>query len=238
VRIALITGANKGIGLEIARQLAETGLHVILAARDADRGNAARDELTSRGLQVSSLTLDVSDDHSVEAAAREIDRQFGHLDILVNNAGIADPADGEPTKTEMEVVRRTFNTNFFGAVSVTRAMMPLLRKGTSARIINMSSSMGSLALNDDPASMFHDMPNIGYNTSKAALNMLTIQLNAELKGTSIFAHSICPGFVRTDLNGNTGHDTPAEGAREAVRVALSEGKPAASFTNSEGSIRW
>ncbi|XBS68127.1 SDR family NAD(P)-dependent oxidoreductase [Acerihabitans sp. KWT182] len=201
-RIALVTGANKGIGYEIARQLAQAGVSVLLGARDEARGNAAVQELASQGLALSFVQLDICDPVSIAAAAAKIDAAYGRLDMLVNNAGIADPTDGAPSVAALDAVRRALETNFIGALAVTRAMLPLLRKSDAGRIVNMSSSLGSLALNGDPSWPFFDVKLIGYNASKAALNMLTVQLNAELGDTRITAVSVCPGLVNTDLSGH------------------------------------
>lgn len=235
-RIALVTGANKGIGFEIAHQIARSGATVLLGARDGERGKAAVDNLVGQGLDVALVRIDVTDAESVAAAASGIEAEYGRLDILVNNAGIADFSDGDPSTTAIETVRRTFETNFFGPLMIAQAMVPLLSKSAAGRIVNVSSSLGSLTLNGNP-----DLPVrfIGYNASKAALNMLTVQLNAELKDKGIIANSICPGFVKTDLNGHTGHLTPSEGASEAVRLALqSDAAIAGAFRNAEGVVPW
>ena len=148
-RIALVTGANKGIGLQIARQLAEAGALVLLGARDADRGNTAVGGLASQGLKVSFIQLDICDAASAAAAAARIEAEHGRLDILVNNAGIVVKGDGAPSAAPLEIVRQSLETNFIGAMAVTQAMLPLLRKSTAGRIINISSSLGSLTLNDE-----------------------------------------------------------------------------------------
>ncbi|MBW8318688.1 MAG: SDR family oxidoreductase [Arenimonas sp.] len=220
-RIALVTGANKGIGLEIARQLAEAGAHVIIGARDAERGRAAAADLTGEGLSAEVLALDLLDPASIVAAARQIGETHGKLDILVNNAGIFDPADGPPGKASLDAVRRVMETNFLGTLAVTQSMLPLLRSAGTARIVNLASSLGSLTLNGDPQSPYYSAQFIGYNASKAALNMLTVQLHEELRGSGIAVNSVSPGFVKTDLTGY-GTMTPQEGARLPVRFALEE----------------
>lgn len=220
-RIALVTGANKGIGLEIARQLAEAGAHVIIGARDAERGRAAAADLTGEGLSAEVLALDLLDPASIVAAARQIGETYGKLDILVNNAGIFDPADGPPGKASLDAVRRVMETNFLGTLAVTQSMLPLLRSAGIARIVNLASSLGSLTLNGDPQSPYYSAQFIGYNASKAALNMLTVQLHEELRGSGIAVNSVSPGFVKTDLTGY-GTTTPQEGARLPVRFALEE----------------
>ena len=219
-RIALVTGANKGIGLEVARQLAEAGVTVVIAVRDLGLGKAAAAELASLGTLVECVQLDVNDEASIADAAERIAAKHGRLDILVNNAGIVDAADGPPSSASTAAVRRIMETNFIGTFAVTQAMLPLLRKSKAARIVNLSSALGSLAINSDPSSPFYSQRLIGYNASKAAVNMLTAQLSAELRGTSIVVNSVSPGYVKTDLTGHKGAMTPAEGARMPVKYAL------------------
>jgi NAD(P)-dependent dehydrogenase (short-subunit alcohol dehydrogenase family) len=235
-RIALVTGANKGIGFEIARQLAQAGIHVIIGARDDGRCRAAVDTLASQGLAVESLRLDVTDAASIIAAAAKIKHEHGRLDILVNNAGVFDPVDGTPSKASIIAVRRVFDTNFFGALAVTQEMLPLLREAAAGRIVNVSSSLGSLTLNGNPSSTYYAAQFIGYNASKAALNMLTVQLREELRGTPIVVNSVSPGFVKTDLTG-CGAMTPAEGAKLPVQYALT-GVETGIFVEPGGKTPW
>lgn len=238
-RIALITGANKGIGLEIARQLAQAGVSVIIGARHADRASAAVTGLSAAGLQVTSVKIDLNDHTSIAATAESIRARHGRLDILVNNAGIVDAEDGPPSAGSPEAARRIMDTNFVGTLAVTRAMLPLLRKSAAARIVNLSSSLGSLTLNGDPGSPYYAARLIGYNASKAALNMLTVQLAEELRGTPHVVNSVSPGFVKTDLTGQAGFMTPEEGARLPVRYALL-GDEAVSgrFVEASGETPW
>ncbi|SDV50641.1 SDR family NAD(P)-dependent oxidoreductase [Chitinasiproducens palmae] len=219
-RIALVTGANKGIGLEIARQLAQAGVLVLIGARDAARAQTAVRHLASDGLAVQPVIIDLVDHASIAAAAAAIRAAHGRLDILVNNAGIVDKDDGAPTVASPDAVRRILETNFIGTLAVTQAMLPLLRQSAFARIVNLSSSLGSLALNGDPESPYYAARLIGYNASKAAVNMLTVQLAEELKDTSIVVNSVSPGYVRTDLTGHNGAMSAEEGARLPVEYAL------------------
>lgn len=219
-RIALVTGANKGIGLEIARQLAQKGAFVIIGARDKARAKAAVDNLAAQSLSAEFVLLDLNDPASIIAAAQTIREKHGRLDILVNNAGIIDSEDGPPTQSSPEAARRTMDTNFIGTLAVTQAMLPLLRNSSAARIVNLSSSLGSLTVNGDPTSPYYDARLIGYNASKAALNMLTVQLAEELRDTSIVVNSVSPGYVKTDLTGHNGYMTPEEGAQLPVEYAL------------------
>lgn len=219
-RIGLVTGANKGIGFEIARQLAQAGVAVLVGARDAKRGKAAVAKLKASGLDAQFVHLDLDDPATIAAAADTISQQHGRLDILVNNAGIVGEGDGVPSRTSLRAVRRVFETNFFGALAVTQAMLPLLRKSAAARIVNLSSALGSLAMNGDPSSPYYAAQLLGYNASKAALNMLTVQLSEEFRGTPHVVNSVSPGYVKTDLTGGNGFLTPEQGAAAPVRYAL------------------
>lgn len=238
-RIALITGANKGIGYEIARQLGEKGIMVLIGARDADRGSAAASELSRSGIAAQHIPLDLHDEDSILEAARQIDSEFGKLDILVNNAGVTDPDDGVPSVATTGALRRIMETNFIGTHAVTKAMLPLIKRAPAGRIVNMSSSLGSLTLNGDPTSTYYSAQLLGYNASKAALNMLTVQLSEELRGTPATVNSVSPGFVKTDLNGHTGHLSVEEGARLPVEFAL-QGDDAVSgqFVEAGGQTPW
>ncbi len=235
-RIALITGANKGIGLEIARQLSQAGLQVIIGARDLGRAQKARDHLAAEGLSTQYFQLDINDLKSITAAAEGIKAEYGKLDILVNNAGIFDFDDAKPSNASIDAVRRVIETNFIGTLAVTQAMLPLLRAAPAARIVNLSSSLASLTLNGDPSSTYYSQQYIGYNASKAALNMLTIQLNEELRGTGIVVNSVSPGFVKTDLTGY-GTMTPEDGARLPVQYALG-GETSGRFVEPDGETPW
>jgi NAD(P)-dependent dehydrogenase (short-subunit alcohol dehydrogenase family) len=238
-RIALVTGANKGIGLEIARQLAQSGVSVIIGARDAERGNAAVADLSSQGLDATFVQLDLVDEASIAAAAATISDNHGRLDILVNNAGIVDWTDGVPSRATLQAVRRVFETNFFGTLAVTQAMLPLLRKSSAARIVNLSSSLGSLAGNGDPSSPYYSAQLVGYNASKAALNMLTVQLSEELRETPHVVNSISPGYAKTDLTGNKGFITADQAAKTPVQFALlAEDAVSGRFVDANGEIAW
>lgn len=238
-RIALVTGANKGIGLEIARQLAQAGISVIIGARNPDRAGEAAKALSDAGLSVRSLVLDLNDRASIASAAESIRAEHGRLDILVNNAGIVDAEDGPPTSASPEAARRIMDTNFIGTLAVTQAMLPLLRQSTAARIVNLSSSLGSLALNGDPGSPYYSARLIGYNASKAALNMLTVQLAEELRGTPHVVNSVSPGYVKTDLTGHNGFMTAEEGARLPVEYALlGDNAVSGRFVEASGETPW
>ncbi|MGW1741739.1 SDR family oxidoreductase [Nocardia sp. NPDC001965] len=219
--IALITGANRGIGFETARLLAERGATVLIGARDSGRGRAAAEKLAAGGGDARFLRLDVTDADSIAVAASGIDTEFGHLDILVNNAGIPGRLDGDgtPSATTPDTLREVFETNVFGPVAVTNAMLPLLRRATAARIVNTSSEVGSMALAADPDGPLWPMAAITYPTSKTALTMITLMYAKELRDTAIKVNAANPGYCATDFNGNTGFRTAAQGAEPVVHLA-------------------
>ncbi len=237
-KIVLITGANKGIGLEIARQLGRDGLTILLGARDAERGQKAMQTLRDQGSDAHLIRLDVTDEAAIEAAATSIERDFRRLDILVNNAGVSlDMA--APIGSSMEKARQTFDINFFGVLAVTQAMLPLLQKSDEARIINMSSDLGSLVRATDPNHENYAVPAFAYRASKTALNAFTVALAKELASSNIRVYSACPGYTATDLNGHSGPRTIEQGATEPVRLAtVQPAAPSGYFTEEEGEINW
>ncbi len=238
-KTALITGANKGIGFEISRQIGRSGITVLLGARDPVAGEKAATMLAGEGLTVRFIAIDVRDPASISAAAAAIAADFGRLDILVNNAGISDPSDGLPSTANLAAIERLFRTNFLGAVAVTQTMLPLLRKSQAARIVNVSSGLGSLAQNGDPAYSSAATKLLGYSASKVALNMLTVQLAYELRDTPIKVNSADPGYTATDLNGHRGRQTIPEGAAEAIRLALlPDDGPTGTYSDSKGLVPW
>ena len=218
--IALVTGANKGIGRAIAAQLAEAGYVVYLGSRDAGRGRRAAEELAADRRDVRFLALDVTDQASVDAAAAVIGEESGHLDVLVNNAGIFVQGPTAPSETTAGDMARTYDTNVFGVVRVTNAMLPLLRKSHAARIVNVGSEVASLhnlAEGGNPAGEFPVL--LAYNSSKSALNAVTIAYAKELADAGIKVNVAAPGYVATDLNGHAGMISPEQGARIPVRLA-------------------
>ncbi|MCX4093453.1 SDR family oxidoreductase [Nocardia sp. alder85J] len=234
---ALITGANKGIGYEIARQLADHGFTVLVGARDRERGETAVAKLRAGGADAQLVPLDVTDPDSVARAAATIEADFGALDVLVNNAAIAGPyeGDGKPSSTTLPTLRQVFETNVFGVVAVTNAMLPLLRRAPAARIVNVSSEVGSLTMTTDPDGPLWPMAAIPYPTSKTALNMITAQYAKELWDTPIRVNAVNPGYTATDLNGHSGFRTPAQGAEPIVAVLTAPaGGPSGQFTG----FRW
>ncbi len=239
-KVVLVTGANKGIGFEVSRELGSAGFTVLLGARDTVRGEEAAGKLRGEGLDVRFVAADLNDAAKSGAAlATQIEKEFGHLDVLVNNAGIADREDGPASSVGIETLRRTFETNFFGTVAFTQPLLPLLRAAESARIVNVSSGLGSLAINSDPSSPFYHVKVLAYNASKAALNMFTVGLAYDLRDTRIKVNSACPGYTATDMNNHTGPQTIEEGAIAIVRLAqLPEDGPAGSFTHKDGTYSW
>ena len=234
-KAALITGANKGIGFEVARQLGKAGFTILLGARNLALGEKAAAILRAEQLDARALELDLTRPETIAAAAASI----GPLDVLVNNAGIADPADGPPTTTHIDALERTLRTNFIGAVLVTQAMLPMLRKSPSARIVNVSSGLGSLTLNGDPNWQHVGVKYLAYSASKAALNMFTVQLAYELRDTNIKVNSADPGYTKTDLNHNSGTQTVEQGAAETIRLALlPDDAPSGTFSANEGPNPW
>jgi NAD(P)-dependent dehydrogenase (short-subunit alcohol dehydrogenase family) len=225
-KIALVTGANKGIGFETARQLAASGgVHVVLAARDRAKGVEAALKLQAEGLDVEALTLDVTDAQSIAAAAGEIERKFGRLDILVNNAGIAVQNGSKKVSEEtLDVWRRTFDTNLFALIGVTQAFLPLLKKSAAGRIVNLSSILASLTLHSDPASPIYDFKMPAYNVSKTAVNGWTVQLAYELRDTKIKVNAAHPGWVKTEMGGPAAPMEIADGAKTSVALALIDTK--------------
>jgi NAD(P)-dependent dehydrogenase (short-subunit alcohol dehydrogenase family) len=238
-RVALISGGNKGIGFEIARRLGQARLTVLAGARNSAVGAAAARKLQDEVLDVRHIELDLLRPATLEAAAVALGAEFQRLDVLVNNAAIIDPGDGPPSTVEADAVRHSMETNFFGTLTLTRAMLPLLREAPAARIVNVSSGLGSITLNGDPEWIFAPYKLLGYCASKAALNMLTVQLAFELRGTAIKVNSADPGFTATDMNDNRGTQTVEEGAAEPVRLALlpAEG-PTGGFSDRAGRLPW
>jgi NAD(P)-dependent dehydrogenase (short-subunit alcohol dehydrogenase family) len=222
--IALITGANKGIGFETARQLGARGVTVLAGARDEARGRRAEQALREAlaghgGAEARFVPLDVTDAKSVQEAADWIDREYGRLDILVNNAAIA-VGGGPPSQTDLDAMREVYETNVFGVIAVTNAMLPLLRRAPAARIVNVSSEVGSITSMTDPASPLGQMPaSLAYPSSKSALNMVTAIYAKELKDTPVKVNAANPGYTATDLNGHSGFRSVAEGAEASVHLA-------------------
>jgi NAD(P)-dependent dehydrogenase (short-subunit alcohol dehydrogenase family) len=236
--VALVTGANKGIGFEIARGLAARGCAVLLGARDAGRREDAVRRLAD--LDVTGVELDVTDPATIEAAAKTVDERFGRLDVLVNNAGITGDFTQAPGAGGIDQVRKVFEVNVFGVIMVTDAFLPLLAASAAPRIVNMSSTVGSLADMTSPDSIVAEMPAmLGYPVSKTALNAVTAQYAKHLRADGVRVNAVCPGYVATDLNGERGFRTPEQGAAIAITLALSGADaPTAGFYDDAGTVAW
>jgi NAD(P)-dependent dehydrogenase (short-subunit alcohol dehydrogenase family) len=239
-QIALVTGGNKGIGLETVKQLARQGMTALLGARDASRGEAAASALRKEGLDVRFIQLEVTDEVSIAAAAAKIQQEFGRLDVLVNNAGVSIGAvESSPSTAKMADIRATFDVNFFGLIAVTQAMVPLMKKSEAGRIVNLTSILGSLGEHRDPASPIYGMLYMAYNASKAAVNMFTANLAHELRETKIKVNAAHPGWVKTDMGGEAAPLETPEGAWTSVYLATlpAEG-PSGGFYHKTVHMRW
>lgn len=222
-KVALVTGANRGIGYETVRQLGAQGIKVLIGARSEDKGLEAVSKLKEEGFDVEFIKVDVDDDKSHASAAKEIDEKYGKLDILVNNAGIFlnEFDNGSPipaSQTSAEIFRKTFDTNFFNTVSITQTLLPLVKKSEAGRIVFLSSGLGSLGMHSDPSSQVYNYKVPAYNISKTALNGYAVHLAHELKDTPIKVNAAHPGSVVTDMNQN-GEITVEEGAKTSVALA-------------------
>ena len=248
-RVALITGANQGIGLQIAKELVKHGFTVLVGSRNFERGEVAAKEV---GPDAIVLQLDVTDHASISAAAERIRKEFGRLDVLVNNAAISNTSKlpsqtveeysrlNCPSNVSLTEVRTIWETNVFGVLAVYQAMLPLLREARAARIVNVSSGAGSLARNADPNFPYHKIFGVGYSASKTAMNAMTLAMSIELESTGIKVNACSPDFIKTNLNNYEGTGTVEEGAREPVRLALlGPDGPTGTFTRWESqTIPW
>jgi NAD(P)-dependent dehydrogenase (short-subunit alcohol dehydrogenase family) len=233
---ALITGANKGLGFETARQLTADGWTVFLGARDPERGRTATEKLAAEGGDARFVPLDVTDDASVAAAVEAVAGQTDHLDVLVNNAGIIGSHAGA-LETGPADFLACFGVNLLGPVRVTRAFLPLLRGAELPRIVMVSSGMGSLAVTTDPERLESGIVSLVYPSSKSALNMVTTQYAKALPGWKV--NAVDPGYTATDLNGRSGHKAVAEGARAIVAMArVGADGPTGGFFDDQGPVPW
>ncbi len=240
-KIALITGANKGIGLETARQLGKLGVTILVGSRDLARGEEAAEVLSGIGVDARAVKLDVVNQADRAAVAKYIEKEFGRLDILINNAGVMlDARTGnETSKTSSRILRETFETNFFAVVELTQKLLPLIRKSAAGRIVNLSSILASQTLHATPGSPIYDAKTFAYDASKTALNSFTIHLAHELKDTKIKVNSAHPGWVKTDMGGEGAQMEIVDGAKTSVELAtLPENGPTGGYFHMGKALPW
>lgn len=245
MKSALVTGANKSIGFEVARQLAQKGIYVYLGSRNLDNGIAAINKLNEEGLKnVEVIELDVTNDESVKNAQAEISRKTQVLDILINNAGIFGGYPQGALNTTIDQFKTTYDSNIFGVVRVTQAFIDLLKLSSEPRIVNVSSSQGSITLHSDPAYKYYDYKAAAYLSSKSAMNMYTVVLAYELKNTNFKINAVCPGYTNTDFNGHRGTGTVEDAGKRIIKYALiDKNGPTGKFFSEEnnpatGEIAW
>jgi NAD(P)-dependent dehydrogenase (short-subunit alcohol dehydrogenase family) len=239
-KIALITGANKGIGLETARQLAQKQITVLLGSRDKAKGESAAAKLKSEGLDVRPIEIDVTNEQSIRKAAERVEKEFGRLDILINNAGtMLDDDKKKVSEQSLETWRRTFDTNLFGLIAATQTFLPLLRKSEAGRIVNLSSILGSITYHATPGSPVYDFKTAAYNVSKSAVNAYTVQLAYELKDSKIKVNAAHPGWVKTEMGGEGATMEITEGAKTSVELAtLDNDGPNGAYIHMGEPIPW
>lgn len=240
-KIALITGANKGIGKETARQLGQKGYTVIVAARDGERGQQAADELKKEGIDAHALALDVTDEASLKRGVGWVTERFGRIDALINNAGIAQDFGVKASEAPLSTWRTTFDTNLFGLVAATQAFLPLVRKAPAGRIVNLTSILGSIALISSPDSPVGPTGGTGaaYGASKSAVNMFTAHLARELAGTPIKVNAAHPGWVKTELGGEHAPMDIVTGAKTSVALATLDDKgPSGQYVHLGERLPW
>jgi NAD(P)-dependent dehydrogenase (short-subunit alcohol dehydrogenase family) len=236
-KIALVTGANKGLGLEISRQLAQQGFKVVMGVRNTIKGQVAVNRLWQAGLDVELQHLDVTDTESIETIRRYLDKTYGKLDILINNAGVCLDRGQQPSKVSLTVIRETLETNFISVIAITQVLLPLIRRSEAGRIVNMSSGRGSLTQHSDPECQY--AKTLAYNSSKTALNAFTVMLAAELEETAIKVNSADPDWCRTDMGTEAATHSVEEGADTPVWLAtLPADGVTGGFFNSRNPVPW
>lgn len=245
MKFALVTGANKSIGFEVVQQLAQEGIYVYLGSRTIENGNEAVATLQAKGLSnVEAIQLDITDDESVSKARKEIGKKTTVLDILINNAGIFGGHPQTALNATIDQFKATYDANVYGAVRVTQAFIDLLKKSSAPRIVNVSSSQGSITLHSDPTYKYYDYKAAVYLSSKSALNMYTVVLAYEFKNTHFKINAVCPGFTKTDFNGHRGTGTIEDAGKRIVKYALIDNDgPTGKFFSEEnnpetGEIPW
>jgi len=245
MKFALVTGANKSIGFEVAQQLAQKGIYVYLGSRNVEHGVEAVDKLKAKGLNnVEAIQLDITDDESVAKARKEIGKKTKVLDILINNAGIYGGYPQTALDATIDQFKAAYDVNVYGVVRVTQAFIDLLKKSSAPRIVNVSSSQGSITLHSDPNYKYYDYKGAVYLSSKSALNMYTVVLAYELKNTNFRINAVCPGFTKTDFNGHRGTGTVEDAGKRVIKYALIDNDgPTGKFFSEEnnpatGEIPW
>jgi NAD(P)-dependent dehydrogenase (short-subunit alcohol dehydrogenase family) len=222
-KVAFITGGNRGIGLETARQLGKQGIQVVIGSRDVEKGNAAAETLRAEGADVVSIRFDITKPADYQESYNYFDKNFGRLDILINNAGISREGFGAPnnaSSASTELLRETFDTNFFGTIELTQILLPLIKKAPEGRIVNLSSILASLTLHADPKSPIYEAKALAYNASKTALNAFTVHLAHELRDTKVKVNSAHPGWVKTEMGTDAAPMEIPDGAKTSVQLAL------------------
>jgi NAD(P)-dependent dehydrogenase (short-subunit alcohol dehydrogenase family) len=238
-KTALITGANKSIGYETARQLGKLGCRIWLGCRDNARGKAATERLSGEGYDVRCLLIDVTSGESVSAAAATVRKEDGRLDVLINNAGIAGGPMTTPSHQTVDDIRSVYETNVFGPIRVTQAFLPLLKTASGANIVMVSSGLGSLGWLSDPANPFYGVNILGYNSSKSALNAVTLCFAKELASLGIKVNAADPGYTATDFNGHCGYRTVEQAASGIVWLAgLDKAGPTGGFYFGKEQVPW
>lgn len=245
MKSALVTGANKSIGFEVSKQLAQKGIYVYLGSRNLENGKAAVDKLKSEGIDnVEAIQLDITNDESVKQARETLGNKTKSLDILINNAGIYGGYPQSAFDATIEQFKAAYDANVFGVVRITQAFIDLLKNSSAPRIVNVSSSQGSITLHSDPSYKYYDYKGVVYLTSKSALNMYTVVLAYELKDTNFKVNEVCPGYTKTDFNGHRGTGTLEDAGKRIVKYALiDKSGPTGKFFSEEnnpetGEIPW
>lgn len=238
-KTVLITGGNKGIGFETGRQLGRLGFTILLGSRDQSRGQEAAAALSTQDINAKAITIDVTAPDTIQSAAQQIDNHYGSLDVLINNAGVSLDGGAPPSQLDLNNLKRTYETNVFGMFSVTKAILPLIKRAPAGRIVNLSSGLASLTQHSDPEFEFYGMNLLAYMSSKTAVNALTVLFAKELKDTRIKVNSADPGFTSTDLNGHRGYRTVEQGASIVVKLAtLANDGPTGGFFDENGVVPW
>lgn len=237
-KVALVSGANTGVGFQIAKALAANGYKVYVGSRDLQKGESAVSEI---GENAKAIQLDITDSDSILSASKTIENEHGYLTLLVNNAAISHAGQSGRTmeevlgaqrasKVPIDELKNVWETNVFGTLALTQALLPLLHKAYTARIVTVSSSLGSLGINSNPENPYRFAFDAAYGASKTALNGIFVSLSIDLENTNVKVHLVSPGFTATALNNFQGTDTVEEGSIEPIRVALAEDLPTGSFT--------